>query len=41
MGDENIVLKPSKSVAGVVNVVATATTADGGKYLRDNGETIP
>lgn len=41
MCDENTALKPSESVARVINVVTTATTADSGKYLWDHGETIP
>lgn len=34
-------LEPPESVAGLLKVITSATTADSGKYLRYNGETIP
>ncbi|KAI0653048.1 NAD-P-binding protein [Cubamyces menziesii] len=41
MGGPNGALEPEESVAGILKVVTEATSADSGKYLRYNGETIP
>lgn len=41
MGGEGAQLEPHESVAGILKIITSATTADSGKYLRYNGETIP
>ncbi|KAL1946099.1 hypothetical protein VTO73DRAFT_15226 [Trametes versicolor] len=41
MGGEGAQLEPHESVAGILKKITSATTADSGKYLRYNGETIP
>lgn len=41
MGGAGAVLTPEESVAGIIKVITTATTADSGKYLSRTGEQIP
>ncbi|KAH9853209.1 NAD-P-binding protein [Lenzites betulinus] len=41
MGGSNAELEPKESVAGILKIITSVTTADSGKYLRYNGETIP
>ncbi|KAH9852411.1 NAD-P-binding protein [Lenzites betulinus] len=41
MGGKDAALEPRESVAGILKVITSATTADGGKFLRWNGENIP
>lgn len=41
MGGSNAMLEPKDSVAGIIKLITSATTADSGKYLRYNGEEIP
>ncbi|KAH9846059.1 NAD-P-binding protein [Lenzites betulinus] len=41
MGGSSAELEPKDSVAGILKVITSATTADSGKYLRFNGDQIP
>ncbi|KAH9848825.1 NAD-P-binding protein [Lenzites betulinus] len=41
MGGQNAALEPKDSIAGILKVVTSATSADSGKYFRYNGEHIP
>ncbi|KAI0816814.1 NAD-P-binding protein [Trametes gibbosa] len=41
MGGKDAALEPRESVAGILNIIISATIADSGKYLRWNGEVIP
>ncbi|EIW54631.1 NAD-P-binding protein [Trametes versicolor FP-101664 SS1] len=41
MGGEGAQIEPQDSVAGILKLITSATTADSGKYLRHNGESIP
>ncbi|KAI0641289.1 NAD-P-binding protein [Trametes meyenii] len=40
-GGKDAPLEPEESVAGILQVVTSATSADSGKFLRYNGEEIP
>ncbi|KAH9852412.1 NAD-P-binding protein [Lenzites betulinus] len=41
MGGKEAALEPKESIAGILKVITSETTADSGKYLRFNGEVIP
>lgn len=41
MGGEGAQIEPQNSVAGILKVITSTTTADSSKYVRHNGESIP
>ncbi|KAI0667311.1 NAD-P-binding protein [Trametes maxima] len=41
MGGQDAALEPEESVASILKVITSVTSADSGKFLRQNGEEIP